>query len=54
MPEDIKHQGLGIVRGRDLWPLFFGTDPRLVREPDPAYVMRASGASDIVEVSVAV
>ena len=54
MNRDVPHKGYGILKGSDLWPLFFDTDPRLDREPDPAYVMRASGASDIVEVSVAV
>ena len=45
--------GTGIIRGSDLWPLFFETDPRLDREPDPVDVECASGARDIVEVSVA-
>jgi hypothetical protein len=48
----IPHQGLGIVRGRDLWPLYFDADPRLDHEPGPADVMHARGVPDTVEVSV--
>jgi len=42
-----------IIRGSDLWVLFFDTDPRLDPKPIPADVEHASGVTDIVEVSVA-
>jgi hypothetical protein len=42
----------GIVKGSDLWPFFFDTDPRLDRETDGDVPPQVQ--TDIVEVSAAI